>query len=93
MEEFNSLRSDSPIFKLKDLKPGKYKLISLRKIKTKYGDSVVVKITVELNEVKEYFLKKKHGELSDKAIQEINEGGYVFYYEGLIDGKYIYTLI
>ena len=60
MDEFNSLRSYPKALKLKDLNPGKYDLISLRNVSTKFGNSVITKLDDE-----EYYLVKKHGELSN----------------------------
>ena len=91
MEEFNRLRGYPKTFKLIDLCPGNYDLISLRKIKSKYGDSVIVKLDVE-DEEKEYYLANKHGKLSDESINKINKGRYIFMYSGMIDDKYEYEL-
>ena len=41
---------------------------------------------------KEYFLKKRHGDLPVKVINKINRGIYTFNYKGLINGEYIYEL-
>lgn len=74
MEEFNKLSKNPGTLKLKDLKPGSYPLISLRKITTKYGDSTIAKLQLKNEEYpKEYYLAKKHGDLSDEAIKSINK--------------------
>ena len=91
MDEFNRLGNYSKTLKLKELKEGIYNLISLRKIQTKYGDACVVKLDVDDVE-KEYFLKKRHGDLPERVIKKINIGNYTFHYKGLIDGEYVYEL-
>ena len=68
MDEFNSHRKYPKTLKLKDLNPGKYDLTSLRKVSTKFGNFVMVKLDDE-----EPWLAKKHGELSDEAIKFIKE--------------------
>ena len=55
MDEFNSLRRYPKTLKLKDLNPGTYDMISLRKINTKFGNSVIAKLD---DEEKEYYLAK-----------------------------------
>ena len=47
MDEIKSLRKYPKTLKLKDLNHGKYDLISLRKVNTKFGDSVIVKLDYE----------------------------------------------
>ena len=55
MDEFNSLRSYPESLKLKDINPVKYDLMSLRKVNTKFGNSVTAKSD---DEEKEYYLAK-----------------------------------
>ena len=69
--------------------PGKYDLISLRKVNTKFGNFVIAKLD---GEEKEYYLAKKHGDLSIEAIDKISKGKYKSNYIGYIDGKYEYKL-
>ena len=91
MDEFNRCCGYPKILKLRELTPGKYELISLRKIKTVYGDCVIAKLDVYDDEI-EYFLAKKSSKLSDEALDCINKGNFVFHYIGYIDGKYQYEL-
>ena len=87
MDEIKSLRKYPKNLKLKDLNHGKYDLISLRKVNTKFGDSVIVKLDYE-----RITQRKTHGELSDEAINKINKGNYKLNYIGFIDRKYGYKL-
>lgn len=56
MEAFNSLRSFSETFKLKDLEPGKYRLILLGKIETKYGNTMIARLDIN-DEEKTFILQ------------------------------------
>ncbi|GIY74293.1 hypothetical protein CEXT_131871 [Caerostris extrusa] len=48
---------------------------------------VMAKLQLERQE-KEYFLPKHKLNISDEAIDTINEGSYIFVYRGKVDGKY-----
>ena len=63
----------------------------MTKIQTKFGDACTAKLDIN-DEEKEYFLKKRHGDLPERVIKKINKGNYTFHYKGLIDGEYIYEL-
>ena len=75
-------RSDSDTFKLKDLNPGKYNLILLRKINTKFGYCVIAKLFVDV-EGKEHFLPNKQGKLSGATTRR----NYKFNYARMNDGN------
>ena len=86
MEEFSRLRHHPETFKFKDLKSGKYNLVSLRKISTKFGYCVFVKLCVDIQEKKN--LLRKFKKFSEKLIHKINIDNYKFNYDGMNNGKY-----
>ena len=52
MDEFNNFGCSPKVLKLKDLNPGKYNVVLLSKIQTKFCDFCIAKL--EVNDVKHY---------------------------------------
>ena len=80
MKVFFKLGIYPKTLKLKDLNPGIYNLISLRKIQTKKGVPCIANLDVN-DEGQEYFLKRRYGYLPEKVMEKINRGNYTFDYK------------
>jgi len=83
MEAFNKLSTLSKIYKFKAIQPGRYDLVNIKKINTKFGETCVVTLTVNSKSV-DVFLPKRYSKLTEKDIEQLNDGKYKIEYIGMV---------